>query len=193
MLYKVCKIDEISDLEISQVLMSLSSKQREYIMNKPHEKRRQSLTARVLLYKLFQEYYPGVDLSKFGFNERGKPIIFDNENIYLSITHSGDMVGCAISKKPIGIDIEKKRDVSIKIINRVCTPLEQKYLIENPINFFRVWTAKVAFYKASHKSFSDIIKCSFSDGVDFTYDKSYIILHTGENPEYFWTVIELIK
>lgn len=191
MFYKVCKIDEISEFEISKILMLLSSEQQEYIMNKPHAKRRQSLTARVLLYKLIQEYYPDIDLSNLTFNERGKPSIVDNDNLYLSITHSNDMVGCAISEKPIGIDVEKKRDVAVKTINRVCTAWEQKYLEEKPMDFFKLWTAKEALYKASRRSFSDIIKRSFSDGEDFIYDKSHITLHNGENSEYFWTVIEL--
>ena len=193
MVYRICKIDDVSELEISQVLIHLSREQRKYIDNKPYAKRRQSLTARVLLYKLLQEYYPGVEFSRLVSNESGRPIISNNESIYLSLTHSGDMVGCAISEKPVGIDIEKKREVPIKTINRVCTFSEQKYLEKNPMRFFKLWTAKEALYKASSERFSDIIKISFSDGEDFIYDKSNITLFFEENHEYFWTVTELIK
>lgn len=193
MVFNICRVDEISTEEISNLEKELSKEQLNYISNKPSAKRRQSLTARVLLYKLIQEYYPDIDLSNLTFNERGKPSIVDNDNLYLSITHSNDMVGCAISEKPIGIDVEKKRDVSFKTIRRVCTAWEQKYLEKQPMDFFKFWTAKEALYKAVNDSFSNVIKHSFSDGENFIYDKSYINLYSDENSEYFWTVIELSK
>ena len=193
MFYKVCKFDEISEIEMSKVLILLSNEQREYIINKPSAKRRQSLAARVLLYKLLNKHHPDVNLCNLRFNENGKPYITDNENIYISITHSHDMVGCAVSEKPIGIDVEKKRDVAVKTINRVCTVCEQKYLEKQPMDFFKFWTAKEALYKAVNDSFSNVIKHSFSDGENFIYDKSYINLYSDENSEYFWTVIELSK
>ena len=47
----------------------------------------------------------------------GKPLC---DGCYISLSHSGNYAVCAVSSFPIGVDIEKKRDVNPKLINKIC-------------------------------------------------------------------------
>ncbi len=82
------------------------------------------------------------------YDETGKPHLRDNN--YISITHSYEFSGIIISKKPIGIDIEKQRAKILKIAHKF-TPLEEYYTLANEDALIRkltiVWGAKEAIYK----------------------------------------------
>ena len=51
--------------------------------------------------------------------ENGKPYIKSHENIFVSISHSGDMVVCAVSDRPVGIDTEKIRAYNPAVARKV--------------------------------------------------------------------------
>lgn len=93
----------------------------------------------------------------FGKNENGKPFA-ENLDVQFNISHSEDMVVCAVDDKPVGIDIEKIRQINLKIAKRVYTQDEIFYLTagkdlsENQDSFvlerfFELWTAKEAYLK----------------------------------------------
>ena len=75
----------------------------------------------------------------------GQPYI-EGSNMHISISHSGEYAVCALSENPVGIDIEKIREVNERLIDRVCTAREREYVTSNE-RFFEVWTAKEAAYK----------------------------------------------
>lgn len=81
-------------------------------------------------------------------DEYGKPFL-ENCNKYISISHSGDYAVCAVSDSPIGIDIEKIRNVSLKISEKFCNAKELVYINEKDSNkrFFKIWTAKESAFK----------------------------------------------
>ena len=89
--------------------------------------------------------------------------------VEFNISHSADMVVCAVDDKPVGIDIEKIRPIDIKAAKHFCTDKELNYLFghtpteqdftytENPeilTRFFKLWTAKEAYGKLSGKGIS---------------------------------------
>ena len=87
----------------------------------------------------------------FGKNENGKPFA-ENLDVQFNISHSEDMVVCAVDDKPVGIDVEKIRQIDLKIAKRVYTQDEIRYLYggdesETPERFFELWTAKEAYLK----------------------------------------------
>lgn len=45
------------------------------------------------------------------------------DGCYISLSHSGDYAVCAVSSFPIGVDIEKKRDVNPKLINKYASTM----------------------------------------------------------------------
>ena len=87
---------------------------------------------------------------RFRTGKSGKPYV-ENVKVEFSISHSGDIAVCAISDKPVGIDIERIKDVNINAAKRLFTPDEQSYVFEKwslaKQRFFEVWTRKEAYVK----------------------------------------------
>ena len=100
----------------------------------------------------------------------GKPFVKDL-SVEFNISHSGDIVVCAVDKTPVGIDIEQVRNVDLKIAKRMFTDEELIYVFgckpceadfnrpaenEELIRFFEVWTAMEAYAKYTGKGISGI-------------------------------------
>ncbi len=97
----------------------------------------------------------------FGKKEHGKPYAKDLA-VEFNISHSGDMVVCAVDDKPVGIDIEQIRPIDLTVAKRICTDEELLYLFgyaptdqdftyttDTKIltRFFELWTAREAYGK----------------------------------------------
>ncbi len=72
----------------------------------------------------------------FTTNAHGKPLV---EGAWFSISHSGGWVGCAVSHRPIGLDLEYLRPVPQR--------MGQRFGTDDPQIFFRLWTAMEARIK----------------------------------------------
>ena len=87
---------------------------------------------------------------RFRTEKSGKPYV-ENVKVEFSISHSGNIAVCAISDKPVGIDIELVKDVNINAAKRLFTTDEQNYVFEKwafaKQRFFEVWTRKEAYVK----------------------------------------------
>lgn len=97
---------------------------------------------------------------EFGRQESGKPYA-KNVEIEFSISHSKDMVVCAVSESKIGIDVELIRDMDMRITKIACTENDLEYIFgaknagaegvtpdsDMLLRFFRLWTAKEAYLK----------------------------------------------
>lgn len=97
----------------------------------------------------------------FGTKEHGKPYAKDLA-VEFNISHSGDMVVCAVDDKPIGIDIEQIRPIDLTVAKCICADEESLYLFGHTpterdftyttdtkilTRFFELWTAKEAYGK----------------------------------------------
>lgn len=84
--------------------------------------------------------------------EAGKPYVEGNP-CYFSLSHSGETVVCAVSDKPIGVDVERIRPIDQGIAKKICT--EEEFTVLNRIadqteqNRFllQIWTRKEAIFK----------------------------------------------
>lgn len=105
--------------------------------------RKRTVAAEMLIKNALDD--DNIEITK---DEYGKPFI-KNSNKYLSISHSGDYAVCAVSDRPIGIDIEKHRDINIKTALKFCNDAELEYIYKLDTNtrFFEIWTAKEAAFK----------------------------------------------
>lgn len=74
---------------------------------------------------------------------RGKP---SAPGVHLSLSHSGTWAVCALSDRPVGVDVEEIRPHSEGLVTQVCTPAELTRL-RAPADFCRLWTAKESFLK----------------------------------------------
>ena len=80
---------------------------------------------------------PEVELS-----EQGKPSFVGYSDVQFSISHTHGAVMVGLSGWPIGVDVERIRPVSARIMRRVAG-------VESPEEFFRRWVAMEAKGKRS--------------------------------------------
>ena len=89
----------------------------------------------------------------FGKNNYGKPFAKELA-VEFNVSHSGDMVVCAVSDRPVGIDVEQIRPMRDSVAKRICSQEELDYWSDPSISeaerlnrFFEIWTAKEAYCK----------------------------------------------
>lgn len=124
---------------------------------------------------------------EFGYGAKGKPFA-KNLPLFFNKSHSGDFAVCVVSDNEIGIDIEKIRDINLKVADRFATEKEKVYIRNSENGFFRIWTLKEAYFKCigtglgadikdvSFEINGDSILCS-KEGYEFSFieiDKNYI-------------------
>ena len=87
-------------------------------------------------------------------NSYGKPAL-DGLNLHFNISHSEDWAVCAVSDHEVGCDIEKIKSADIKIAERFFCPEEYVHITEQVsadernLLFYRYWTLKESFMKAT--------------------------------------------
>ena len=122
-------------------------------------------------------------------DERGAPYI-DGIDVHVSISHAGDYVVCAISDRPVGIDIEKIKPVSRRIAERTFSQRELEYLgcegeiaSEALLRFYEIWTAKEAYAKMHGTGIAlhNTPDTSAHDNITHEYIDGYVISITEES------------
>lgn len=151
----------LSDERFQEELSRVSNQRKEKIMKFRFESgRMQSLRAYQLLQKLLLEEFSISTPPLFREEANGKPVIVGHEDIHFNLSHCKNGVACAISREPIGIDIETIPDSLNKDLARyVFNEREQDMILEakgkdlkgntlSPqIMFTRLWTMKEALVK----------------------------------------------
>jgi 4'-phosphopantetheinyl transferase len=124
----------------------------------------------------------------FDRDENGKPFIKDSDDINLSISHSYPFYAEAISDKPIGIDIEKIRDVNPNIAKRAFTENEREYTGSSKERFFEIWTKKEAYAKFTGNGLAegfrsfDVLLPPIADNLTFEIkNEAAIAIYIEEN------------
>ncbi len=88
----------------------------------------------------------------FGYGDKGKPFLLNDEKIHFNISHSKDMVICGVSDTDIGVDIEntnRKSKNYLDIANRFFSRSEYNFVKTGSIqDFFKIWTLKESYVKA---------------------------------------------
>jgi 4'-phosphopantetheinyl transferase len=88
----------------------------------------------------------------------GVPMPFDG--CYWSLTHKPEYVGAVVAFKPTGIDVERIKEVSEALIQKIATTGEWLLSEAGPhVDFFRFWTAKEAVLKAAGVGMKGLSSC----------------------------------
>lgn len=99
-------------------------------------------------------------LENIQYTEYNRPYMAGD--IDFNISHSGEVVVCAISKGTrIGIDIERIKEISIRDFTNEFSESEMDDIMDapNPLSaFYRLWTKKEAIVKADGKGLSIPLK-----------------------------------
>lgn len=122
--------------------------------------RKRSLLAHALLNHAVSLHYPDISLPVSpSVDTYGKPHIYIGKNkdlcisddtsdeLFFSLSHSGDHAVCAIGDSYTGVDIERTDDMKEGIAQRFFAGSELSYITDNA-SFYRIWTLKESFLKA---------------------------------------------
>ena len=136
---------------------------------KSDDDKKRSLAGKILLRRALKERYD-ISLYDLDYTERGKPILpFCN----FSISHSGEYAVCVVSDKPIGIDIEKIRDIKSSLKYHFFNTDEASFVNESTdINeaFLKIWTRKEALYKSGNIDLKDLSSfCVLNENSDYSF------------------------
>ncbi len=144
------------------LLKKVNSMRKEKVLRCKREmdQKRSLLAGLLLRFALLKE---GLDYDTlhFAVTQEGKPKLCIEPEIYFSLSHSKDYVGCLISDQPVGLDLESG-DKPIEV-QKVCS-LAQKVCNEKEMDIFSLkdseekkkyflecWTKKEAYSKALGK------------------------------------------
>lgn len=164
-----CNITDFSSDALQQAYACLSPERKEHIDRfRRQEDKNRSLAAELLAQKLLREHY-GIRDAVLHRHSNGQPYLTGCD-LYVSISHSGEKVACALNEAPIGIDIEHIRPVKLNLMRQVCVEEELAYVLaghklqeELPCRneeilqrFFEIWTAKEAYFKKCGTGITDL-------------------------------------
>ena len=109
-------------------------------------------------------------------DDNGKPVV-SGTGLYVSVSHSGAYVVCAVDDQPIGVDVEAVRDVDAKFMRRVCSDEELAYAERGgdmQRRFWELWTAKEAVFKLTgHGPLLRLSKFALPEGVTVCYTERF--------------------
>lgn len=119
-----------------------------------------SLGAAVLLDAGLRRYGLTESAMVYGTGSSGKPFFRNAPDIHFSLSHSDDKVMVCFSDTELGCDLEKVKDIDLKIAERFFCRSEYEAIMESTDydhrkeTFFRLWTLKESFVKANGKGMS---------------------------------------
>lgn len=147
----------INEVNIDEISRCVSGKRLDRASKLKHEKDRlRSIAVEYLLNTMIEEIQGNTDEYmiptpvELEYDEHGKPHVYtiEGDEIYFSLSHSGDYVACIIADKSCGIDIERHSDRDYeKIARRICTDSELEH-VKTKEEFYQVWTLKESVMKA---------------------------------------------
>jgi len=193
MKYKVLDIKNLNEAQFELALKKMSiERQQKCLRYKFVDDRRRMAFGEELLRKLISEEY-GVDESDILITNlpSGKPVaeVKGNE-VFVSLTHSGNFVACALSNNPVGIDLEVKRDFNPRVLKALCDA-EREFVAKSKdeaIAFLKIWTAKEAYLKMTGEGLAGFSKAEVLPLVkNGKWDG--LILKSNQTEDYTFTII----
>jgi 4'-phosphopantetheinyl transferase len=121
----------------------------------------------------------------------GKPFFEDYPDFHFNVSHSEDLIAVAVSKRPVGVDIEILRDVNLEIAERFFSKKETR-TTQTSRDFLYVWTRKEALLKKTGEGLKDISKAQVLKNIEIkTFEENEFILSVcSNNPDSFKIIYE---
>lgn len=156
-------IDEhINDFDLESALLELSNQRREQALRFKYEQgRRTCVLAYLLLKRALREEYGITENPIFEYGEHGKPSIVGHPEIFFNLSHCREAVACAVSDRPIGIDVESVRQFKESLVRYTMNEREVAQIMEAErpdVAFIRLWTMKEARLKLTGEGISNDLK-----------------------------------
>jgi 4'-phosphopantetheinyl transferase len=141
---------------------------------------------RLLLKKaLYENELPASLLEEIGYSEQGKPSFKDHN---FSISHSNGYVVLAFNTNfSVGIDIEKKKTIDLKLFNYLFTALEWASILDakNSLDkFYWFWTRKEALLKVAGCTLKDLKQLEVYQHYGMYKEKRYYFESFDFDPDF---------
>lgn len=145
--------DDIQRFDFEASLPLLSEQRREQALKFKHELGRKTCAmAYLLLCEGLRKEFGITERPVFEYGEHGKPFIAGHPDIHFNLSHCREAVACAVSDRPIGIDVESIREYSDSLARYTMNDQELATIntaASPAIAFIRLWTQKEALLKMS--------------------------------------------
>ena len=154
--------DHLFDFDLQAALGQLSVQRREQALRFRHELgQRTCVTAYLLLREGLKKEYGLDEPPLFDYGPHGKPVIAGHPEIHFNLSHCREAAICALSDKPVGIDIETIHEAKPALVEYTMNDDEQRLIFSSPhpdLAFTRLWTRKEAAVKWSGKGIDNDLK-----------------------------------
>ena len=154
--------DDIAHFDFDAALPLLSDQRREQALKFKYELGRKTCAmAYLLLCEGLEKEYGLTERPIFEFGEHGKPTIVGHQDIYFNLSHCREAVICAVSDKPVGIDIECIREFKDSLVHYTMNDQEVQQIEQAArpnMEFIRLWTMKEAKLKLIGSGITDNMK-----------------------------------
>ena len=162
-------IDEhIDDFDLPTALADISEQRRQQALRFRHERgQRTCVLAYLLLKKALREEYGIGGNPTFEYGEHGKPRLAEHPDIHFSLSHCREAVVCAVSQRPVGIDVESVSRYKEPLAVYAMNDGERAEIMaaERPdVAFARLWTMKEARLKLTGEGIAGNLKTALDDG-----------------------------
>jgi 4'-phosphopantetheinyl transferase len=152
----------IWEFELGAALKEISAQRREQALKFKHEQgQRLCVLAYLLLKQALREGYGITENPVFEYNEHGKPAIVGHPEIYFNLSHCKEAAICAISDRPIGVDVESVRAFNDSLVRYTMNDDEVREIEtadDRAVAFIRLWTMKEAALKLQGTGISNEMK-----------------------------------
>lgn len=128
----------LTQQETETMLRMLPPARRERVLRiKQEERRREPLCAYMILRLALWEQYHWRKLPEIALSSFGKPYFPDFPAVHFNISHTSGAVLVGVSDQPVGVDIEKIRPVSRRVMQRLADVATERA-------FFQSWVRREA-------------------------------------------------
>ncbi len=191
MLYLNTHLRETTPQQLSQLIGLLPLGRRQAALRFTHlQGRLECVLAYMELCRGLREEYGIEEMPRFTFTPEGKPLLADHPHIHFSLSHCREAVGCLLSDRPCGLDIERIRPLNESLVRHTMNADECREIFasERPDTaFIRLWTRKEAVLKLRGTGIADHLHDALAP--DHLRD---IALHTEEHPGFVITSALLV-
>lgn len=177
--------ENIDNFDLAEALSNISEQRRQQALAISHEAgRRRSVLAYLLLKQALRREYGITENPLFEYGEYEKPFILGRSDIHFSLSHCREAVGCVVSERPVGIDVESVRPYKESLARYTMSDDELQLIhdSERPdVAFTRLWTRKEALQKLKGRGIFDNLKHVLSDTAAYRFeteerlDRNYIL------------------
>lgn len=150
----LCLNDHIQDFDaadIARITLTLPQWRQEAANRFRHlQGRRECVLSYIELCRALQTHYGITEMPAFAQQQHGKPYLPEYPTLHFSLSHCREAVGCLLSTRPCGLDIERIREAKVALVRYTMNENEQQNILSAPcpdLAFTRLWTQKEAVFK----------------------------------------------